>query len=357
MYPKLSIIVPVYKVEPYLRQCLDSLVNQTFKSIEIICIDDGSPDNCGKICDEYAEKYPTVKVFHKQNGGLVNAWTDGMKLAEGEYLAFVDSDDWVDTDFYERMFAALGDREADVFCAGGRYVERNGKTEIVKTLEQPFFYQDGEHRAEIIARTLVGWPTGRKNEFLCDLGYVWDKIYKTSFIKEHVLGWNKKPNYGPWPDALLELTIFVKASNIGGCLEMGNHYRLNVSGSATTRFWNDLPEVCYNWADDAYKIIGNDPAFKETVLQEAFFARCQMMFLKTVPLYFIHPQNQASYGEKAKIYRNFKKRKYFKEALCHRTPFRTKKSYIRLSVMRHTGLWSLWVIEWIKNLYKKIRNS
>ena len=66
MQPKLSIVVPVYKVEPYIRQCLDSLVNQTMKNIEIICIDDCSPDNCGIICDEYAEKYPIVKVFHKQ---------------------------------------------------------------------------------------------------------------------------------------------------------------------------------------------------------------------------------------------------------------------------------------------------
>ena len=352
MQTKLSIIVPVYKVEPYIRQCLDSLVNQTFQDIEIICIDDGSPDSCGKICDEYAEKFPTVKVYHKQNGGLVNAWTDGMKMASGEYLTFVDSDDWVDTDFYERMFAALGDRDADVFCAGGRYIEKNDKTEVIKTLEEPFYYQNGKHRAEIIARTLVGWPTERKNEILCDLGYVWDKIYKTSLIKGHVLGWNKKPIYGPWPDALLELNIFVNASKIGGCLEIGNHYRLNVAGSATTRFWKNLPESCKNWAEDAHEVLENDPAFKEPVLQDAFNARCQMMMLMSVAQYYMHPENTDSYLARAKKYREFKNSKYFKESLRYKTPYRTVKSNFRTSIMRYTGLWSQYVIKWLKSIIK-----
>ena len=351
MQPKLSIVVPVYKVEPYIRQCLDSLVNQTMKNIEIICIDDGSPDNCGIICDEYAEKYPIVKVFHKQNGGLVNAWTDGMKIASGEYLAFVDSDDWVDTDFFERMFAAMGDKDANVFCAGKRYIERNGKTEIFKTFDEPFFYQNGDHRAEIIAKTLVSRSTRNNKELYYDLGFVWDKIYKTSLIKEHVLGWNKKPNYGPWPDALLELNIFVNASKIGGCLEIGNHYRLNVAGSATTRFWKSLPEACINWAEDAHEVLENDPDFKNPVLREAFYARCQMM-LMSVAQYYMHPENTDSYLARAKKYREFKNSKYFKESLRYKTPYRTVKSNLKITIMRYTGLWSQYVIKWLKSIIK-----
>lgn len=355
MRPKLTVIVPVYKVEPYLRQCLDSLVNQTMKNIEIICIDDGSPDNCGAICDEYAKIERggvTFRVIHKQNGGLVNAWTDGMKLATGEYLAFVDSDDWVDTDFFERMFAAMGDKDADVFCAGGRYMEKSGKTDIVKTLDEPFFYQDGDNRAEIVARTLVTWQSSKSNKPLCDLGYVWDKIYKTSLVKEHVLGWNKKPNYGPWPDALLELNIFVNASKIGGCLEIGNHYRLNVAGSATTRFWKNLPESCKNWAEDAYAILENDSDFKNPVLREAFYARCQMMLL-CASNYYIHPENKDPYRIRAKEYHKFKNSRHFKEALRHKTPFRTGKSYLRIAIMRYTGLWAQYVIKWGKGVLGK----
>ena len=98
--PKVSIIVPVYKVEKYLRKCIDSIINQTLKDIEIILVDDGSPDNCGKICDEYAAKDTRIKVIHKENGGLSSARNAGMEVAEGEYIGFVDSDDWIESDMY-----------------------------------------------------------------------------------------------------------------------------------------------------------------------------------------------------------------------------------------------------------------
>lgn len=94
--PLLSVIIPVYKVEKYLRQCVDSVINQTYKNLEIILVDDGSPDNCGKICDEYAEKDKRVKVIHQLNKGLSGARNTGTEQASGEYIAFVDSDDWLD---------------------------------------------------------------------------------------------------------------------------------------------------------------------------------------------------------------------------------------------------------------------
>ena len=285
-----------------------------------------------------------VKVVHKQNGGLLNAWNDGIEFATGEYLTFVDSDDWVDLDYYERMFSSLGERQVDVYCSGGRYIEKEEKTEIVKTLEIPFFYTNGEHRAELIARTLVGWPTGGGR--LCDLGYVWDKIYRTEFIKERVLGWNKRSNYGPWPDAMLELCIFTKAERLGGCLEIGNHYRMNVSGQATSRYWENMPEICCNWAQDAYIFLKNDPAFKELVLQEAFITRCQSMLGATALQYFTHPSNKDTYREKAREYKKFKNKKLFKKAIQYKTSFDTKKSYLKYSIMRYTGLWFLYILKY-----------
>lgn len=92
--PKISIIIPVYKVEPYLRQCVDSVLSQTYTNFEIILVDDGSPDNCPVICDEYAAKDSRVKVIHKENGGLSDARNAGIKVAKGEYLFFLDSDDF-----------------------------------------------------------------------------------------------------------------------------------------------------------------------------------------------------------------------------------------------------------------------
>lgn len=119
MYAKISIIIPVYKVEPYLRQCLDSVVNQTYKNLEIILVDDGSPDNCGAICDEYAKKDERIRVIHKRNEGLPAARNEGIRAATGEWLAFVDSDDWCELDYYEKLIDAVKGHEADIFWAGG----------------------------------------------------------------------------------------------------------------------------------------------------------------------------------------------------------------------------------------------
>ena len=298
----------------------------------------------------------TFRVIHKKNEGVVSARNDGINLSNGDYLTFIDADDWVDLDFYERMFAVMGDRDADIFCAGGRYIEKNGKTDIVKTLDEPFFYQDGDHRAEIVARTLVTWRSDKNNEPLCDLGYFWDKMYKTSFIKEKAVGWNNHASYGAWEDALFQLRVFSKANLIGGCLEIGNHYRINIVDSATTRFWKNLPESCKNWAEDAYAILENDPDFKNPVLHDAFIARCQMM-LMSASNYYIHSENKEPYRVRAKEYRKFKNSRHFKEALRHKTPFRTGKSYLRIAIMRYTGLWAQYVIKWGKEVLGKSANS
>lgn len=102
--PKVSIIVPIYNVEKYLDRCIQSLVNQTLNDIEIILVDDGSPDNCPSMCDEYAQKDNRIKVIHKQNAGLGYARNSGLEIAIGEYIAFVDSDDYVDTSMYETLY-------------------------------------------------------------------------------------------------------------------------------------------------------------------------------------------------------------------------------------------------------------
>lgn len=99
--PKISVIVPIYNVEKYIKRCIESLVNQSYKNLEIILVDDGSPDNCPKICDDYADKYGNIKVVHKKNGGLSDARNAGMEIATGEYISFIDSDDYIDLETYD----------------------------------------------------------------------------------------------------------------------------------------------------------------------------------------------------------------------------------------------------------------
>lgn len=102
--PRVSVIVPIYNVENYLRRCVDSIIMQTFEDLEIILVDDGSPDGCPAICDEYARQDSRVRVLHKPNGGLSDARNTGIEFATGEYLAFIDSDDWIDADTIELLY-------------------------------------------------------------------------------------------------------------------------------------------------------------------------------------------------------------------------------------------------------------
>lgn len=110
----ISIIVPVYKVEPYLRQCVASILKQTYQNIEVLLIDDGSPDRCGEICDEYEKLDDRVKVFHTENHGLSAARNLGLREAKGEYIGFVDSDDWIEPDMYEVMLKRMRETGADI---------------------------------------------------------------------------------------------------------------------------------------------------------------------------------------------------------------------------------------------------
>ena len=104
---KVSIVIPIYKVEHYMRRCVDSLVNQTYKNIEIILVDDGSPDRCPQICDDYANEDSRIKVIHKKNGGLSDARNAGLHIATGEYVMYVDSDDYVELDACEQLINAM----------------------------------------------------------------------------------------------------------------------------------------------------------------------------------------------------------------------------------------------------------
>lgn len=112
---KVSIIVPVYNVKDYLQKCLDSLVNQTLKDIEIIVVDDGSTDGSGEFVDSYAKKYPEViNVIHKQNGGLMSAWTTGVRISKGDYIGFIDSDDYANPDMYESLYGYASQYDVDI---------------------------------------------------------------------------------------------------------------------------------------------------------------------------------------------------------------------------------------------------
>ena len=114
----ISVIVPVYNVGKYVGQCIESIINQTYKNLEIILVDDGSTDNSGKICDEYAKKDNRIKVIHKENGGLVTAKKVGINVATGQYVSIIDSDDSIKYDMYTKMFKIMKEYNVDFVDSG-----------------------------------------------------------------------------------------------------------------------------------------------------------------------------------------------------------------------------------------------
>lgn len=164
----ISIIVPIYKTESYLRKCLKSIVNQTYKNLEIILIEDGSPDNCGRICDEYAELDSRIKVIHQHNGGLSVARNSGLKIASGEYIGFVDSDDWIADDMFETLYSGTSEYHADIAICGFYFV----KDENYKEVKEENIVLCG--REEALHHLLLDQTF---------TNHVWNKLYKRELFE------------------------------------------------------------------------------------------------------------------------------------------------------------------------------
>jgi len=165
-YPLISVIVPIYNVERYLPKCVDSILSQTYENLEIILVDDGSADSCGSICDEYAKKDSRVRVIHKQNGGLSDARNCGIEASSGEYLGFVDSDDYIAPDMYMTLYE-LSVRYGAGISACDKFDVTEGAASVCEddTLAKEFC-TDAEEAMRIVL-------DGRQN-----YAYAWNKLYK-----------------------------------------------------------------------------------------------------------------------------------------------------------------------------------
>lgn len=172
----ISVIVPVYNVEKYLRQCLDSIINQTYPHLEIILVNDGSTDSSGDICDEYAALDPRVKVFHKPNGGLSSARNYGLQYVTGDYIAYVDSDDWIDLDLYKRCidkFKSDTRIDAVFYDVNEVFLDKEVYSLIGDVKE--FAYSDVTPNRYILELYSFGKSFSPA---------VWNKVYKADIIKD-----------------------------------------------------------------------------------------------------------------------------------------------------------------------------
>ncbi|MEG0663744.1 MAG: glycosyltransferase family 2 protein [Clostridia bacterium] len=180
---KISVIVPVYNVEKYLNRCVESIIKQTYKNLEIILIDDGSPDNCGQLCEQFKTQDNRIKVYHKKNEGLGLTRNLGLKEATGNYITFVDSDDWIGPQHIENMYLALCNNSADLCIGGHTRVDQNGNQVVCKVKLTKEIYLSNEIENEILL-PLIGPDAEYPNDIAIESSCCMN-MYKINVIKEN----------------------------------------------------------------------------------------------------------------------------------------------------------------------------
>lgn len=230
---KVSVIVAIYNVEEYLERCLNSLVNQTLREIEIILIDDGSTDNSSKICDDYAKKDRRIVVIHKKNQGLGMARNSGLDLATGEYVVFVDSDDFVVKNAYQEMYETIKLNNADMLITN--YYEFDTKNNIAKELNTIYKTRivEGEQIKKIACQMLGANPIEQGAE---DIGMsVWKNMYSRRFIEENQLRFYSEREFVS-EDAIFQLMAIPKMKKLSMLTNCYYYYCKNESQSLSSTF-------------------------------------------------------------------------------------------------------------------------
>lgn len=214
---KLSVIVPVYKVESYIHKCVDSILEQTYTNLEVILVDDGSPDNCGKICDEYAAKDKRVKVIHKKNGGLSDARNAGIDISTGNIIGFIDSDDYIEARMYEEMIDYMEHNNLDIVCADTNQVKGN-KIKFKPRYKKNYVWNKQEALSEILNGNLDN--------------AAWNKIYK-----REIIGNTRFPQGRVYEDVATIYKFIYNADKVG-YLSKPYYYYVKRKGSIVTSGFN-----------------------------------------------------------------------------------------------------------------------
>ena len=250
--PLISVIVPVYNVEKYLRQCLDSVLSQTYKNIEVIMVDDGSPDGCGMICEEYASKYANFKVIHKENAGLGMARNTGLEHVTGEYVMFLDSDDYIDKNLIEILYKNIYEKKVDVCKSGFRRVNDDWlmSSEIKYNDE---FFPGIRAKTEFLPR-LIGSAPNKKDSFEMS---VWASLYKVEHIKNHNIRFPSERDLIS-EDLVFNIEYMQYANGACAISDIGYNYRININ-SLTKSYRPDRFAACikfYNYVKPRLENLG-----------------------------------------------------------------------------------------------------
>ena len=232
---KISIIVPFYNVEKYAPKCIESIINQTYTNLEIILVDDGSPDTCGKICDDYALKDGRIKVIHKKNAGLSDARNVGIKEATGKYIGFVDGDDYIEKDMYKYLYNLIKENNADISICGVEEVYEDGSIQDEKAKESIEILSKEDAIKELLLDKKVR-------------SHAWDKLYKRELFENIEYPYGRKME-----DIATTYKLFDLSNKIVIGEEIKYYYlqRNNgIMGSKSTKMWVDYYELALERYND-----------------------------------------------------------------------------------------------------------
>ena len=224
---KISIITPVFKVENYLRKCIDSILAQTFSDFELFIVDDGSPDSCGMIADEYEKKDSRVHVIHKENGGAPSARNAGIEMASGEYLYFPDSDDWLEPTYLQELYDVAEKTGAQLVISGFvmEYYENNKNQSYSVSMPEADY-----NNQQIVRCNLHKYFNNMM------MAVPWNKLYRASFIEEHNL---RFPNL-KWDYLHFNMDVIMDIEKVAISSSTGYHFFRSRPGSETTTVFDGM---------------------------------------------------------------------------------------------------------------------
>jgi glycosyltransferase involved in cell wall biosynthesis len=309
MSQKLTVIVPIYNGEKYLNQCVDSIINQTYRNLEIILVDNGSTDSSGSICDRYGEQDLRVKVIHRKECGNASVGRNaGLIVATGDWIAFLDADDWLELDFYQEMFnRMLKDSDTiDIMFSGGYYTNCNdGSNRILKYRNVIFDYTEKNEIIGLISEFL-DMPTVSNN--YASMAFVWNKMYRRKFLKKNHLKFDL--NIAVIEDVFFNLIALEKACRVVGTNYIGNHYRI------------DKASYCHRYIADydvKYFLINTKQILqKENIydsLEKNMNNRFVLVILGVMSQRYFNRENSSSYITRKNEFKKLMKEDIFHDAI------------------------------------------
>lgn len=249
--PFFSVIVPIYNVEAYLEECLESICNQSYENFELILVDDGSEDMCPQICDRFASNNSKIKVIHKKNQGLVEARKTGVSLANGEYIVFVDSDDWIEASMLENCHRYLKDGGIDVLVLE-YYLNSLKGEERYRNYINPGEYTEEKLKTEIVNKMLYA---GKYYVFGIAPS-VWSKVFKGELLRKHISTVDGKITMGE--DVAITYPCLAHSEKVRVVDEAYYHYRFvenSMSRDSGESYFGKI-EVLFDWLEQKQSVIG-----------------------------------------------------------------------------------------------------